>query len=45
MHTYEYIRKKQEKNIRNSWKKVGRKTVFFKVILRGASGKRFKKNS
>jgi len=27
MHTYEDIRKKQEKNIRNSWKKGGRKQV------------------
>jgi len=34
MHTYEYIRKKQEKNIRNSWKKVGRKPVFLKVIFK-----------
>ena len=28
MHTYEDIRKKQEKNIRNSWKKGGRKLLF-----------------
>ena len=34
MHTYEDIRKKQEKNIRNSWKKGGRKIVFFKIFFK-----------
>ena len=28
------IRKKQEKNIRNSWKKGGRRPVFLKVIFK-----------
>jgi len=33
MHIYEDIRKKQEKNMQNYWKKVGRKPVFLEVIF------------